>query len=105
MDAPTHVGCVVDVRLLGVMTAEQVEDGKKEENDRLFASAIHSYQHEHLRSISDVSQTLLAQVEAFFVSYNRQRGKQFKVTAIRGSKKAAKLLKAGMRTFRSQKGT
>jgi inorganic pyrophosphatase len=104
MDAPTHVGCLLDVRILGVMNAEQTEDGKKEENDRLFAAAIHSYQHEDLRSITDVSQTLLSQVEAFFVSYNRQRGKHFKVIAVRGPKRAAKLLKAGMRAFLKEKG-
>jgi inorganic pyrophosphatase len=104
MDEPTHVGCLVDVRILGVIAAQQIQDGKKEENDRLLAAAIHSYQHENLETIEDVSQTLLAQVEAFFVSYNRQRGKQFKIAAMHGPRKALKLLKAGMRTYRKKKG-
>src|SRR2546423_8270005 len=75
MDAPAHVGCLIDVRIIGVITAEQVEDGKTETNDRLLGVAIHSYDHEDLQSIKDASKTLLSQLEEFFVSYNKQRGK------------------------------
>jgi hypothetical protein len=48
-----------NVRILGVITARQIEDSKKEDNDRLLAAAIHSYQHEDLKTIDDVSQTLV----------------------------------------------
>src|SRR6266550_1709016 len=78
MDAPAHVGCLIDVRLIGVIKAEQTEHGKTESNDRLLGVAIHSYDHQDLESISDVSKTLLDQLEAFFTSYNKQRGKKFK---------------------------
>jgi inorganic pyrophosphatase len=98
MDAPAHVGCLVDVRLIGVIAAEQTEeDGEKESNNRLLGVAVHSYQHEDLESIEDVSKTLLAQVEAFFVSYNQQRGKKFKITNIGGRRKALAFLKEGIR--------
>src|SRR6476620_3764364 len=43
MDAPAHVGCLIEVRLVGVISAEQIEDGKKETNDRMLGVAIHSY--------------------------------------------------------------
>src|SRR5256885_6107816 len=88
MDAPAHVGCLIEVRIIGVIMAEQTEDGKTESNDRLLGVAIHSYDHEDLKKISDVSKTLLSQVEAFFVSYNKQRGKNFRVTGTGGRKKA-----------------
>jgi len=97
MDAPAHVGCLIDVRLVGVMSAEQVEDGKKETNDRLLGVAIHSYNHEEVRTIEDVNKTLLSQLEAFFVSYNKQRGKKFRITGMSGPRKAIKLLKAGIK--------
>jgi len=42
---------------------------------------------------------LLDQVEAFFISYNTQPGKKFKIISIGGPKKALKLLKQGMRAF------
>jgi inorganic pyrophosphatase len=105
MDAPTHVGCLVDVRIIGVIAAVQVEKGKKETNNRIVGVAIHSYQHETLKSIDEVSQTLLLQVEAFFISYNRQRGKTFKVTATRGRKRALKVLKTGVRAHLKKTGT
>src|SRR6266436_4219835 len=70
MDAPAHVGCLIEVRIIGIITAEQTEDGKTETNDRLLAVAIHSYDHEDLESIKDVNKTLLSQIEEFFISYN-----------------------------------
>ena len=47
---------------------------------------------------------VLDQVEAFFISYNKQRGKKFKVISLGGPKKALKLLKQGMSAF-DDKGT
>ena len=104
MDAPAHVGCLIEIRILGVIEAEQTEDGKSERNDRLLGAAIHSYDHQDLNSIDDVSKTLLDQVEAFFISYNKQRRKKFKVINLGGPKKALKLLKQGMTAF-DGKGT
>jgi len=103
MDAPAHVGCLIEVRLIGIITAEQTEDGKTEANDRLLGVAIHSYDHEDLESIEDVSKTLLDQLEAFFISYNKQRGKKFKVTGTGGPKKALRFLKAGMKAYAAQR--
>ena len=99
MDAPAHVGCLIEIRILGVIEAEQIEEGKTERNDRLLGVAIHSYDHQDLSSIDDVSETLLDHVEAFFISYNKQRGKKFKVISVGGPKKAVKLLKQGIRAF------
>ena len=96
MDAPAHVGCLIDVRIIGIIEAEQTQHGKTESNDRLLGVAIHSYDHEALGSINDVSKTLLNQLEAFFISYNKQRRKKFKVTGTAGPKVAMKFLKAGM---------
>jgi inorganic pyrophosphatase len=101
MDAPAHVGCLIDVRIIGIITAEQTENGKTEANDRLLGVAIHSYDHEDLESIEDVSKTLLDQLEGFFVSYNKQRGKKFRVTGTGGPKKALRFLKAGTKAHAS----
>src|SRR5437763_8042605 len=79
MDAPAHVGCLIEVRIIGIINAEQTEKGKSEANDRLLGVSVHSYDHQDLHTITDVSKTLLDQVEEFFVSYNKQRGKKFKI--------------------------
>ena len=81
---------------LSEIMAEQTERAN-ERGERSPARCVdHTYQHEHLESIGDVSATLLEQVEQFFISYNRQRGKVFKVTATSGPKRAVKLLEAGI---------
>jgi inorganic pyrophosphatase len=103
MDAPAHVGCLMDVRIIGIITAEQTEDGNKESNDRLLGVAIHSYDHDDLNKIDDVSQTLLSQLEEFFVSYNKQRGKKFKVTGTGGPRKAIRFLQDGIRAQKASK--
>lgn len=103
MDAPAHVGCLIEVRIIGIISAEQTEDGKTERNDRLLGVAVHSYEHEDLQSISEVSKTLLDQVEEFFVSYNKQRAKKFKVTGTGGPKKALKFLKSGIQAHKNAK--
>jgi inorganic pyrophosphatase len=100
MDAPAHVGCLIEVRIVGIIEAEQSEDGKTESNDRILDVAIHSYDHQDLQSVNEVSKTLLDQLEAFFISYNKQRGKKFKVTGTGGPKKAIKFLKTGIQAHK-----
>ena len=97
MDAPAHVGCLIEVRLVGVISAEQIQEGEKQSNDRLLGVAIHSYNHEGIQTIEDLGKTLLSQLEEFFVSYNKQRGKKFRITGTGGPRKAIKFLKAGMK--------
>ncbi|MBV8808979.1 MAG: inorganic diphosphatase [Acidobacteriaceae bacterium] len=90
MDEPAHVGCVLTVRLIGVIEAQQTDGNKTVENDRLVSVAMHSYSHEDLQSIGDLNQSLLDQVEQFFISYNKSRGKKFKVTGVHGPARAVK---------------
>jgi inorganic pyrophosphatase len=65
--------------------------------------AIHSYNHQDLSSIDDVNKSLLSQIEEFFISYNKQRGKKFKVTGTGGSKSAIKFLKEGIKAYRKKR--
>jgi inorganic pyrophosphatase len=99
MDEPAHVGCLLDIRIVGVIEADQTEDGKTETNSRLLAVAIHSYSHEHITSIKQIDETMLEQLKAFFVSYNKLRDKKFKVTGQGGPARALKILKRGVKAF------
>lgn len=103
MDEPAHVGCLLDVRLIGVIEAEQSDGKKKTINNRLIAVAIHSYAHENLASLGEINKPLLDQVEEFFISYNKSRGKKFKVTGRHGPKRASELVQAGMKAFEQKK--
>lgn len=97
MDAPAHVGCLIEIRLVGVISAEQSDHGEKETNDRLLGVAIHSYDQEHITTIDDVSKARLSQLEEFFVSYNKQRGKKFRIKGTGGPQKAIRFLKDGIK--------
>ena len=97
MDAPVFPGCVVPSRLIGVIEAQQVGDGKTEKNDRLLAVAADSATHRSIVELKDLSQDLIAQIEHFFVSYNEAKGKSFEVKGHSGRRRALALVKAAMR--------
>lgn len=85
-DAPLPVGCSLDVRLIGTLEAEQRErDGRVVRNDRLIGVAEESTTHGGLKDLSDVSDVLIGQIEAFFEQYNRLDGKSFRVLHRRGA--------------------
>ncbi|HZH34710.1 MAG TPA: inorganic diphosphatase, partial [Pyrinomonadaceae bacterium] len=70
MDEPAFAGCLVESRLLGVIEAEQTEDGKTERNDRLIAVAENSRNHKNVRSLEDLNENAIGEIEHFFISYN-----------------------------------
>jgi inorganic pyrophosphatase len=95
MDEPAFAGCLVQCRLLGVIEANQTEDGKTERNDRLIAVAGNSRNHEDVKSISDLNDNLVHEIEHFFVSYNESKGKKFDLLGCRGVARATQLVKKG----------
>jgi inorganic pyrophosphatase len=100
MDAPVYPGCIVPSRLIGVIEAEQTEEGETDRNDRLLAVAANSAAHRSIHQLNDLSQDLVAQIEHFFVSYNEMKGKRFKVKGRAGSKRAIALVMAAMKKRR-----
>jgi inorganic pyrophosphatase len=103
MDEPAHVGCLLDVRIVGVIEGDQTQDGKTEANCRLLAVSVHSYSHENVTSLKQISASVLDQLESFFISYNKLRGKNFKVTGRGGPKRALSIVKDGVKAFQRKK--
>ena len=80
-DAPAFAGCVLTVRVIGAIEAEQTEhDGRKERNDRLIGVATHAHTHGHVTSLGDLRPQMVEEIEAFFEHYNRLAGKVFEPT-------------------------
>ncbi len=104
MGEPAHVGCMLDVRTVGVIEAEQTQDGKTQSNCRVLAVAVRSYSHENIAPSSHMSQSVLDQLEQFFISYNKLHGKKFKVTGGGGPKRALTIVKNGMKAFDKKNG-
>jgi inorganic pyrophosphatase len=97
MDEPAFVGCLVPSRLIGVIEAEQTQDGKTERNDRLIAVAVDSRNHRDITSIHQLSDSMLYEIEHFFISYNQAKGKEFKPLGRFAVERATKLVEEGMR--------
>ena len=102
MDEPAHVGCLLQVRIIGVIEAQQTEGGKTETNDRLLAVSVHSHNPENITSLKELTPSLLKQLEEFFVSC-RLHGKRFKVTNMGGPKRASALIRNGIKAFEGKK--
>ena len=103
MDEPAFCGCLIESRLVGVIEAEQSEDGKTERNDRLIAVAAKSSTHAEVKSLSDLSPAFLKEIEHFFVSYNQERGKKFRPIGRFGPRRAEQLVKKQKRRTKRRK--
>jgi inorganic pyrophosphatase len=96
MDEPTFTGCVVPTRLIGVMEAEQTEDGRTNRNDRLIGVAANSRDFSEVKKLQDLNRNVLKEIEQFFITYNKERGKKFRVLRTRGPRQALKLVKKSL---------
>lgn len=101
MDDPVVPGCVIRGRLLGAFKARQ--RGKKDKdwirNDRLVAVACHAQTHQDAKTLEDLRPHMPQEISAFFVEYNKLRGRQFETLDICGPHKAMKIVERGMTTF------
>lgn len=104
MDEPAFPGCLIMARLIGVIKADQIEEGKTERNDRLIAVAVKSRIHQDVKTLSDLSDQLLGEVKHFFVSYKEAKGKEFKPLGYSGPKRARKIVDKAMRKYSAANG-
>jgi inorganic pyrophosphatase len=101
LDERLAVGTKVSCRLIGAIKAkERAQGGEWERNDRLLAVAIHAHAFEQWHAMADVPSDFLGEIEAFFESYNRLHGKDFRVSDRLNRGPAEKLLRKGMKRFR-----
>ena len=102
MDEPAHVGCLLDVRLVGVFKVVQTEKGKQSQNDRLLAVAVRSFSFGEVKSISDLQKSLVQQISEFLALYNKNSGKQDEVKGIEGPQQAMELLEKAAARFKHE---
>jgi inorganic pyrophosphatase len=95
-EEPTFTGCLLTVRLLGSIEADQKERGKVIRNDRLIGVAETPKIRRSERSLDDVPARLLDQIEHFFVAYNRFEGREFVPRRRSGPAAAMKRLEEGI---------
>jgi inorganic pyrophosphatase len=104
MDEPAFPGCLVAGRLIGVIEANQTEDGQTSRNDRLIAVAADSRSHSEVHTLSDLNSNIVDEIEHFFISYNEIKGKQFEVLGRFGPDRAKSIVDGGIAMFRKLRG-
>jgi inorganic pyrophosphatase len=97
-DEPTSVGALLDVRLVGVIRAEEKEKGDTERNDRLLAVAVVSRLYEAVRTPDDLPKTFIEHLVDFWIQKDRLEGKSFKCLGVSGPTDAIARVKAATRT-------
>lgn len=94
MEHIAAVGCLVQCRIVGLLEAEQAEEGKKKErNDRLVAIPACSQLYSAIERVNDMGSNMTHEIEQFFTDYNLRQGKTFKPLGWHGEKAAEKLVR------------
>lgn len=94
MDQPAYPGCHVICRILGVLEAEQKEkDGTKQRNDRFVGVAHSSIRFKGIKKLESLNDSMVKEIEHFFIDYNKNEGKKFKPLGWKDGEKALKMIK------------
>jgi inorganic pyrophosphatase len=96
MDEPAFPGCVVQVRLIGVIEAEEKENGKAIRNDRLIAVAVTSHTHREVQDLREMGESFIKDLERFFETYQKLDGKEIRLLGSRGPNRARKLMEVSI---------
>lgn len=106
LDERAFPGCIVPARLIGVLEAEQTEQGKTVRNDRLVTVIETPYNPPAFHSLQELNSQCLDEIEHFFISYNQMEGRQFKPLGRYGPEKAQEMIEAALLTrFQGRGGT
>jgi inorganic pyrophosphatase len=102
MDEPAHVGCLLNVRLIGVLELVQTEDGKESPDPRLVGIPVQSSDYAEIRSLSDLNEDLRTQMSEFLELYNKNSSKRDKVTGFGDRRRAVELVEAATRRLQEK---
>lgn len=90
------VGCLMTVRLLGLLRARQIDNGRSVRNDRFLAVPATPVNVPRQKDLRDVARVQLDAMENFFVVYNQLQGRRFVPERREGAQAARRALQQGM---------
>jgi inorganic pyrophosphatase len=96
-DIPLPMGALTMVRLVGVIEAEQTENGQTVRNDRLVGVTASSLIFADVRSFDDLPRHFIETLTAFWTQYEALRGVGFKILRKRNASAACANVKRGAR--------
>jgi inorganic pyrophosphatase len=94
MDEPAFPGCVLQIRLIGLIEAEEKNEGKTVRNDRLIAVAIQSRGHREVKNLSELGDAFVKDLEKFFETYQKLEGKEFRILGRKDAKEAERSMES-----------
>lgn len=97
--APSFPGCLVTVRLVGVLYVQQVEAGRRLSNDRLIGVVETPVNRARVRELRSLHPDELRDIEHFFESYNRRQRRDFRITGRGNARAAEAVLGRAVREF------
>jgi inorganic pyrophosphatase len=97
--APAFPGCLATVRLIGMLCAWQLENGRRVRNDRLIGVAETPVNPARIRTLRSLDSQHLREIEQFFEAYNRAQGRKFRIIGRSGRRAAEAALQRGIRAF------
>ena len=96
LDEPTFPGCLITVRLIGVIAARQTEKKRTLRNDRLLACPQTPVNEPAFTHLKQLGRQRLDEIEQFFVTYNTLQGRRFEPIGRYGPREAQRLLDASI---------
>ena len=97
VDEPSSVGAVLDIRLIGVIEAEEQEKGQTERNDRVLAVSTVSRLYEAIESLDQLPKDFTDNLIDFWVQKDRLEGKEFRPLGVKGAEAAIAIIKSASR--------
>jgi inorganic pyrophosphatase len=94
-------GCLLHVKPVGVIKAEQSDGKKMVRNDRIIGQAVPKEAPTELEDIT-LTKKVVSQIEFFFKAYNEAYGNQFKVLGTGNAKKANELVEQAEKAARGK---
>ena len=104
LDEPTFPGCLVTVKLIGAIAAEQCSGTKTVRNDRLVGAPQTETNAAAYRRLDELGADRLDEIEHFFVANNQAQGRKFVPTKRLGPEEAEKCLDAAISAYLTRNG-
>ncbi len=101
---PSFPGCLVTVRLIGVLHAQQRDGEKLIRNDRLVAVTDTPTNPARVHELGALDAEELRAIEHFFRSYNAFQGREFTISRRGGAAEATRALEQAIESYAAHTG-
>ncbi|MGH7974943.1 MAG: inorganic diphosphatase [bacterium] len=92
---PTFTGCIIEVKVIGIL--KMIDDGV--EDFKMLAVPVRDPHYSHIKTLKDVPQDRLNEIEHFFKVYKDLENKKVVIKGWDGRKKALSYLKKSIKRY------